>query len=86
VDPTMDPAHVPPPTGRALRRILRTFFASIAKEDLRQARPPQGEISDLITRVQKLKSEIGREEKNRRGLSVWTDFRRRHIGVARRPA
>jgi hypothetical protein len=55
---------------KGLADFLRKHRQAMDKEDLRQARQPQGEISDLIARVQNLTNRrLGAKE--RRGLSVW---------------
>jgi hypothetical protein len=50
---------------RGCADLLNKHRQAMDDEDLQQARKLQGEISDLIARVQNLKSEIGREKSAR---------------------
>jgi hypothetical protein len=61
----MDPAHILhrlEDIEKSLADLLRKHRQAMDKEDLQQARQLQGEISDLIARVQNLQSEIRREK------------------------
>jgi hypothetical protein len=61
----MDPAHILhrlEDIEKGLADLLRKHRQAMDKEDLQQARQLQGEISDLIARVQNLQSEIRREK------------------------
>jgi hypothetical protein len=61
----MDPAHILhrlEDIEKGLADLLRKHRQAMDKEDLQQARQLQGEIADLIARVQNLRSEIRGEK------------------------